>query len=240
MSGLRKGFFSARNVAFTAILVALTLVLQAALGTVPIGVVELNFSLIPIVLGGIMFGPVVGAALGAVNGLVVLVQVITTGGGFYGVIWQYAPVVTALTCVVKTTVAGFVGGVVFKLLKGKNSKLALFAASACVPVVNTLLFVLGCLCMSNAIGVFSQSIGYEGANLLGFILAVLVTFNFFAELALNMALSPALYTVVSIVDGRVLKSKKGKTADFGKADGLEKNTDLDLKTENVDSLDVKE
>lgn len=96
---------------------ALVIVLQMFCGSINIaGLITLNFSLIPIVLGAIVLGPVAGALLGFANGIVILIQVILTPTGFYYIIWTYSPIITTLICIVKTTVAGFVGGIVFRLI----------------------------------------------------------------------------------------------------------------------------
>lgn len=190
-----KDFFSAKRITGIAVLLALVIVLQAALGVVQIGAVQLNFSLIPIVLGAILFGPIVGALLGLVNGVVVLVQVIMGGIPFYALIWANDPVVTSLTCLVKTTAAGFVSGVLFDVIAKKNATAAVFVASGVVPVVNTALFIVGCLFMTDSVHVMA-----EGQNLLAFILVGLVTFNFFIELAINLLVSPALHRVIGVVE----------------------------------------
>ena len=133
----RKELFSAREITGIAVLLALVIVLQAFGGTIPLGVVQLNFTLIPIVLGAVLFGPLVGGFLGFACGVVVLVQVIMGANAFYALIWANDPVATTLTCIVKTTAAGIIAGFVFRLLKKKNDYLALFIASGLVPIVNT-------------------------------------------------------------------------------------------------------
>ena len=55
---------SAKQITGIAVLLALVIVLQSLGGTIVIGAVQLNFTLIPIVLGAILFGPLVGAFLG--------------------------------------------------------------------------------------------------------------------------------------------------------------------------------
>ena len=96
----QKGFFSAKNVTGIAVLLALVIVLQTFGGTITIGAVQLNFTLIPIVLGAIMFGPWVGGFLGFACGVVVLIQVIMGFVAFYALIWANDPIVTTLTCIV--------------------------------------------------------------------------------------------------------------------------------------------
>lgn len=187
---MKNGKLSAKRLTGTAILLALVIVLQAVGAVIAIGPVQLNFTLIPIVLGAMIFGPSVGAFLGFASGVVVLIQVIGGGSAFYALIWNGDPVVTTLTCLIKTTAAGWLCGVVYKVIAQKSEIVAVFIASAIVPVVNTAIFVLGCLCMTNS--VYSMA---SGENVFVFILVSLVTFNFFAELGVNLIVAPALQTV---------------------------------------------
>lgn len=201
-------FFSAKRVTGMAVLLALVVVLQAALGSIMIGAVQLNFTLIPIVLGAILYGPAVGGILGFACGLVVLIQVMMGGSPFYMVIWTNTPFVTTLTCLVKTTVAGVVAGWLFRILSKKYTLIGVFVASATVPILNTGLFILGCLCMNDSIVLFQNMLpDFIGMNPFIFILVVLVTFNFFVELTINLVLSPMLYRVIGIVDKKFQKEK---------------------------------
>lgn len=206
---IRK-FFSAKNIAYIAVLLALVIVLQAFGGTISIGVVQLNFTLIPIVLGAILFGPVVGALLGFACGVVVLVQVIMGLSPFYTVIWTESPVVTVFTCIVKTTVAGLVAGFLYRLIAKRNQLASVFVAAGVVPVINTGLFILGCLCMNGAISSFQGSVEMGSMNIFVFIVVVLVTWNFFIEFAVNLVLAPAVCRVVQITEKYFLKKYKAK------------------------------
>ena len=196
----KSNFFSAKRITGMAVLLALVLVLQIFGGSITIGAVQLNFTLIPIVLGAMFYGPIVGGILGLACGVVVLVQVIMGLVPFYTLIWTNDPVVTTFTCLVKTTAAGILAGFVFDWLSQKNVILAVFAASAIVPVINTMLFVIGCLFMTGS--VYSMA-GEQ--NVFVFILVSIVTFNFFIELAVNMVVAPALHTVYKVLKKTVLK-----------------------------------
>lgn len=191
----KSNFFSAKRITGISILLALVIVLQAVGGTISIGAVQLNFTLIPIVLGAILYGASIGAFLGFACGIVVLIQVIMGTVPFYVLIWTNDPVVTTLTCIVKTTVAGFVSGLLFKWISGKNGLVAVFVASGIVPVINTALFIVGCLFM-NSVGDMAGE-----QNVLVFILVGIVTFNFFIELAINLIVAPSVHRVIGIVDG---------------------------------------
>ena len=197
----RKKLFSAKKITGIAVLLALVIVLQAVGGSIPIGAVQLNFTLIPIVLGAILFGPLVGGFLGFACGIVVLIQVIIGSVPFYALIWANDPIVTTLTCIVKTTVAGVVAGVVYRWLATKNELAATFVASGLVPVVNTLLFIVGCLFMTDSVYTMAG-----GQSVLKFILVGLVTFNFFVEFAINLLVASALHRVIGVI-GKNFKRK---------------------------------
>lgn len=198
----KTNFFSAKNVATLGILLALVIVLQAySLYLRALTFVDLNLALVPIVLGALLLGAGAGAFLGFACGVVVLIQVIMGGNVFYSTIWVNSPVVTTLICLLKTTVAGYVAGIVFKLISKKNKYVATFVASGLVPLINTILFVIGCLCMPATI----QSMNPDGVNLLVFILVSIVTWNFFIEFAISLLLAPAVHTVVRVVEKRVGK-----------------------------------
>ena len=198
----KSNFFSAKNVTALAVLLALVIVLQAFGGSFNIGAVTLNFTLIPLVLGAILLGPWAGAFLGFASGVVVLIQVVLASSGFYYIIWTNSPLVTTMICLVKTTVAGFVSGWLFNVISKKNRYVAVFVASGVVPVLNTGLFILGCLCMCDTIALMS-----EGMNVFMFILVGLVTFNFFIEFAINLLVAPGLHTVYRVVEKQFRKGK---------------------------------
>jgi uncharacterized membrane protein len=204
---MKNKFFSAKMVTTLAILTALVIVLQAFGGSISIGVVTLNFTLIPLVLGAIVLGPIAGAFLGFIGGLVILIQVITAPAGVYFIMWANSPFVTAMICLVKTTVAGFVAGWIFRLFEKKNRYAAIFVASGLVPIINTGLFILGCLCMPNTISMIADSFNANAQNVFLFILVGLVTFNFFFELAINLLVAPSLHTVYKTVEKQFRKGR---------------------------------
>ncbi len=200
---MSKRFFSAKNVTALAILLALVIVLQAFGGSFTVGAVTLNFTLIPIVLGAMLLGSWAGAFLGLASGIVVLIQVVIAPSGFYFIIWTYSPIITTLICLVKTTVAGWIAGFLFRFLEKKNRYVAVFTAAAIVPIVNTGLFILGCMAMWHTIALMA-----DGVNVFVYILVGLVTFNFFLELAVNLLVSPALHTVYRVVEKQFKRKRR--------------------------------
>ena len=78
--------------------------------------------------------------------------------------------------------------------------MAVFVSAGVAPVLNTRLFIVGCLCMSGSIQIFQSSIAATGMNVFVFIVVGLVTFNFFVELAVNLLVAPALHRVIGVVE----------------------------------------
>ena len=66
-----------------ALLSALVVVLQVFFSAIRIGVVTLNFVLVPIVIAGVLIGPMAGLIVGAFAGLTTFIQVFTSGDVFY-------------------------------------------------------------------------------------------------------------------------------------------------------------
>lgn len=188
-----------------AILTAVVLVLQA-MGIVikiPFLGTPVSLVLVPIALGAMVLGPAAGAWLGLVFGVQVYVQCGVMGlDPFTAFLFNSNPIVTAGICLVKSTLAGFLAGYVYRLLKSKNELLAVFLAAAIVPVVNTGVFVLGCLIILGTIEAFAESIGYA-SSAVHFIFIGCAGLNFVFELVVNMVFSPALQRILHVVRRRV-------------------------------------
>lgn len=208
----RKRFFDAKSIAYFGILTALEIVLLLWGSAVPVGAggASLNFSLVPIVLGAILMGPVAGALLGLISGIAIFIMVILGAQGpVFSYLFAAQPVMIALICLVKTTAAGLVSGILYRLVAKKNQKAAVFTAAVAAPIVNTGLFVLGMLCISGAVEASAAEFGFAQTSAISVILLVFVTYNFFIEFAINLVLAPALCTVIRVVEKRFAK-RKGK------------------------------
>lgn len=214
MEKKKRAFFSARNITFLAVLVALVVILQLWGSTIPIGTAGLNLSfvLVPVTLGAILLGPVAGLILGFVFGFVVLMTGVTGANFFTAYVLNDSPFFTTVTVLLKGMVAGLVAGILYKLISKKNKYVAVFVAAAVVPILNTGIFILGALCMSGSLKafVFSYMPELDGRNIMYIIVVGLVTVNFFIEFAINLICAPALHTVETVVEKQILKKYKPK------------------------------
>lgn len=187
------------------LLTAIVLVLQALGIVIKIPVLGTSVSLvmIPIALGAMILGPAAGAFLGLVFGLEVYILCGVMGtDAFTAFLFNSNPIITAGICIVKSTLAGFLSGVIYRLVCKKNELLAVFLAAAVAPVVNTGIFVLGCFVIFDTIGSFAASIGYANSAV-HFIFIGLAGINFIFEFAVNLIFAPALQRINHIVTKRI-------------------------------------
>lgn len=203
MEKKKSNFFSAKNISILAVLLALVIVLQVFGGFFKIGATSLSFVLIPIVLGGMLLGVGAGAFLGAVFGLVVIIDAVAGLDGFTLLLIQNQPVFTIFLCLLKGIAAGVVPALVYRAVAKKNAYVAAFVAAALAPLCNTAIFILGGLIMSGTIGsLFANDMG---VSVIYFLVIGCAGINFIIEFALNIVLAPALYTVERVVEKQILK-----------------------------------
>ncbi|MBO4323228.1 MAG: ECF transporter S component [Clostridia bacterium] len=190
-----------KKITYFSILTAITVILQFIGGYLKIGAVNINLTLVPLVLCGMILGVWYSLALGAVIGLVILIQGITGLEPFTFALFNANPVLLSFICILKTTLAGGAGALVYKLLKFKNKYVATFISAGVVPVINTGVFVLGMLFFETPMRDFLAGLGLntDGFSVVYVILVVVVTWNFFIEFAINLFLAPAIYRVIKII-----------------------------------------
>lgn len=184
-----------------ALLTALMLLLQLALGSLRIGPVTLSFSLVPLVIAAVFIGPGAGALLGLVSGVVTFVQVLTAADPFYTLLIATNPLLTALICISKTTLAGLFAGLCYRAIckVSKYRALNVILPAVVCPAVNTGIFCIG---MYFGFGSALQSSEVFGAaasaGLVSFILIGLAGVNFLYEVLSNVVVCPivakALYS----------------------------------------------
>lgn len=198
-------YFSAKRITGLAVLLALVIVLQLIGGYLKIGGTSLSFVLVPIVLGGMLYGMWAGAFLGFAFGLITLLFGITGADYFTAVLFEEQPFATALLCLGKGTAAGLCAGAVYKLLQSKNDYAATFTSAVAAPVTNTGLFIIGSLLLLK--GTLETHFVAEGSTIIYFLFIGCAGINFLVELAINLILAPQLYRVIGIVDKKMRKKR---------------------------------
>lgn len=168
-----------------AILSAIVVVLQLLGSFIRFGPASVSLVLVPIVVGAAVYGPGAGAFLGGVFSIVVLLQPDTAF--FYGIHF-FGTVVTVL---VKGIFAGYLAGLVYRLVSQKSQWVAVFLAAMLCPIVNTSCFFIGCRLF------FWDALAEEGGgDAFYYVITVMIGFNFIAEFLTNMVCSPVVVRVL--------------------------------------------
>ena len=195
----KERYFSSKRITGLSILLALVIVLQWFGGYIRIGATPLSFVLVPIVLAGILYGPIEGGFLGFVFGLVVLLQGVFGMDGFTMILFNDHPIFTALLCLGKGMAAGILTGFTYRWVAKKSVYVGTFAAAAVAPIVNTGLFILGSLCFLQDT---LRANFVNGTSVVYFLIIGCAGINFLVELAINLIVSPSLYRVMGVIKGR--------------------------------------
>lgn len=190
MKNTRK--FDTQKLVITAILTALVIVLQFMGSFIRFGMFSISLVLIPIVIGSALCGYKAGAWLGFVFGAAVL---LSGDAAAFLVIDVFG---TILTVLLKGTLCGLAAGITYKLLENKNRYIAVMAAAVVCPVVNTGVFLLGCLVFFlETITEWGIGLGFE--NVGRYMIFGLVGGNFIFELITNIVLGPVILRVEKAV-----------------------------------------
>lgn len=188
---IKKGI-STQKMVLAAVMTALVIVFQLlATFTAFFGPFSTAMALIPIVIGAALCGVGIGAWLGFVFGMVVL---LSGGAAFF---LQYNIIGTIITVLVKGTACGFAAGLSYKLLRKVNEYVAVITAALLCPVVNTGVFLLGCAAffMKDA-RLIAEAIGSDASGMAVF--WALAMANFLIEVLSNVLLSPVVIRLLKI------------------------------------------
>lgn len=187
-----------KRMAGVALLMAMVVVMQFLSGIIPpVGGFSFSLVLIPIVLGAALFGPKTGALLGGTFGAVVFINCVTGADPGGQMVLQANPVLCFLVVMGKGILAGLLSGLVYKVMKSKDSKgyISMVCAAVACPVVNTGVFIV---CMLTFFRPVLEAWAQDG-GVAAFILSGLVLVNFVPELIINVVFSPASQRIIESV-----------------------------------------
>lgn len=186
-----------KRMAVMAMLMALIVVLQFVSGMIPpIGGFTISLVLIPIVIGAAVYGIKAGALLGATFGIIVLINCITGADAGGHMVFQASPLLCALVVIGKGTLAGIASGWVYRLLKSKNTYIAMLLAAIVCPIVNTGTFLV---CMA-AFFTDVLAVWAGGSDILGYVFSGIVLLNFVPELIINIVFGMAGQGVIKAIE----------------------------------------
>ena len=198
-----KNKIPTKEIVTLSLLTAIVVILSYLGGFIKIvGLASISLTLIPVVIGAALLGPLAGAWLGGVSAVVFFA---TADAVFWFGLSLEGTIITVL---VKGIAAGLAAGLVYKALEGFNRYAAIIAAAIVCPIVNTGIFLLGCLLFfMDAVNAGAVA---EGLSVGAYLILSFVGLNFVFELLLNVVLSPAISRIIDIAEGKFKKSANDK------------------------------
>ncbi len=198
LSGRQQGgiFMKTRKeqtekLALMALLTAVVALLAYFGGFIKIGgLASISLTLIPVVLGAAFYGAWAGAWLGAVSGVVFFV---TADAAFWLGLSIHGTIITVM---LKAVLAGLCAGLTYKMLEKFNRYLAVIVSAIVAPIVNTGVFLIGCLVFF--VDTVNAGALAEGISVGTYLIVFFVGLNFVFELIANVVLSPVVYRVLNI------------------------------------------
>ena len=174
-------------------LAAIVVVLTIFSTFIKFGPFSITLALVPIIIGGVLYGAEGGALLGFVFSLVVLITgLFGWDGGTVMMLIGIRPLAAILICLLKGTLAGWAAALVYRAVAGKNGKLAVVLASIVCPVVNTGVFIAGMLLFFTS----TLESWASGQGVFYFIIFGLTGINFVVELLSTLALSSVVTAII--------------------------------------------
>jgi len=182
--------FDTKTIVGLGLLTAIVIVLQAAAISIKFGIFSITLVLVPIIVGAALYGVKAGAWLGFVFGVVVL---FTDAGAFLAV----SVPGTVVTCILKGMLSGLAAGAVYSILSKKSNMVAVIMAGLVSPIVNTGIFLIGCiLFFMDTIKEWALGAGF--GNVYTYMITSFVGLNFVVEMAINLILSSAIVAIIKI------------------------------------------
>ena len=180
-----------KNMVGIGLFTAIVVVLQFLGGGIKFGMFSISLVLVPIVVGAAVYGWKAGAILGFAFGAAVMLS------GDAAAFLAIDVLGTVLVVMVKGTACGLAAGLVYKLLEKVNNVAAVFAAAVICPVVNTGVFLLGCiLFFLETVAEWGAAAGFE--NVGAYMFLGLAGVNFLIEIGVNLILAPVIVRLIKI------------------------------------------
>ena len=193
----KRMVFDTRTIVGLGLLTAIVIVLQSMALSIRFGTFSITLVLVPIIVGSALYGVKAGAWLGFVFGVVVL---FTDASAFLAI---NVPG-TIATCILKGTLAGVASGAVYKLMSLKSNLVAVIMAGLVSPIVNTGIFLIGCiLFFLDTIREWALGAGF--GNVYTYLITSFVGVNFLVEMAINLILSSAIVAIINIGKKKLIK-----------------------------------
>ena len=192
MKASKKRAMSTQTMVLLAMLTALVVILTYAGSFIKLGpTVTVSLTLGPIVLGAALCGVLGGAWLGFINGTIILAS--GQAAFFLGI----SPAGTVLVVLAKGTMCGIAAALLYRLIGRWNKYVAVIGAAIVCPVVNTGIYLIGCLTVF--FSAVEAMIGGATPTAMSVLIYSMGLINFPFELLFNIVLCPVIYRLIKLL-----------------------------------------
>jgi len=178
-----------KKLVLLALFTAFVVLLQVLGAFIRFGPFSVSLVLMPIAVGAALLGAYAGAWLGLVFGLVVLIS------GDANAFMIINPAATIFVVLFKGALAGFVAGIVYRIISVKSKIGAAVSAAVACPIINTGIFIFGCYLFFLPT-LTEWGIAAGAANVTAYIFLAMIGLNFIFELGVNLVLSPTIVRLI--------------------------------------------
>lgn len=175
-----------KRFAILSVFSAIIIVLQIIATYINFGGFPITLTLIPIIVAGAVYGPLIGALMGLVFGAVVSIMVIIGADPSGAIMLASHPIITVITCLLKGGLAGLLGAISYKTIK--NNKLGIVVDAIITPITNTFILYISLILFFEAS--FAAMV------------AAFISINFIIELIINVLIAPGLVNLIQRAKSR--------------------------------------
>lgn len=172
---------NARKTVTFSIFIAITCLLQFLSTYINFIGFPITLSLIPIIIGGALYGIGFASALGLSFGVFVSLMVILGLDPSGATMFSMHPIITIGICLFKGCIAGCLSALVYKTIE--NKKVAIVVSSATATLANTISFLIVLYFF------FDHSFSS--------VLSILLSVNFIIEFITNIVIAPLLLPIIN-------------------------------------------
>lgn len=201
-----------RQLVILGLMTALVLIFSfTPIGSIPVGPLVITLNIIPIAIAAVTCGPVGGAVIGGVFGLMSFLQCIGIGvpSGMGAALFAINPFLAFVQRFIPRLLDGLIAGLVFKSVSSKaNKTIACGVTGFCSAFFNTLLFMTSLVLLFGNTQYMKDLMG--GKNVLVFIVTF-VGVNALVEMAASTIVTAAVGT--ALFKARLIPTQSKKAAD---------------------------
>ena len=186
-----------KNLAFMSLFIAIEIlmVMVPFLGFIPVGPLRATTLHIPVIIAGIVLGKEKGAGIGLVFGLSSLIMntIQPTVTSFVFSPFISGSILSAFIAIVPRVLIGYVAGLIYELLKGKNETIAMIVGSFLGAMTNTILVLGGIYVIFGS--QYASAIGQDFSALPPYLLGIITT---------NGIVEAIVGTIIAVMVSRIL------------------------------------